>query len=88
MTFGSAMTKTVTLSARIDHSLAKKLDKLKAATKRSKSFLVGEALTAYADDELAFLASIEKGREDIKAGRFKTHAQVMANLRRMLKNAK
>lgn len=82
------MTKTVTLSARIDPRLAKKLDRLQAATKRSRSFLVGEALEAYADDELAFLASIEKGRADIKAGRFRAHDQVMADLRRMVKKLK
>lgn len=82
------MTKTVSLSARIESGLAKKLDRLKVATKRSKSYLIGEALSAYADDELAFLASIEKSRADMRAGRFKTHAQVMANLRRVIKNAK
>jgi predicted transcriptional regulator len=82
------MAKTVTLSARIESRLAKKLEKLSTATKRSKSFLVGEALEAYADDELALLASIEKGRADIKAGRFKTHAQVIANLRRAIKTGK
>jgi predicted transcriptional regulator len=82
------MAKTVTLSARIDPKIAKKLDALQAATKRSKSFLVGEALAAYADDELAFLASVEKGRADIKAGRVKTHEEVMANMRRMLKKLK
>lgn len=82
------MTKTVALSARIDEKLSKKLDRLQAATNRSRSFLVGEALEAYADDELAFLASVEKGRASIKAGRFKTHAQVMSNMRRMLKKMK
>ena len=82
------MTKTVALSARIDPALAKKLDRLMVATKRSKSHLIGAALSAYADDELAFLATIEKSRADFKAGRFKTHAQVIANLRRMIKNAK
>jgi predicted transcriptional regulator len=82
------MTKTVTLSARIDPKVAKKLEKLQAATKRSKSFLVGEALAAYADDELAFLESVEKGRADIRAGRIKTHDEVMANMRRMLKKLK
>jgi predicted transcriptional regulator len=83
-----SMSKTVMLSARIDPNVAKKLEKLKAVTKRSKSYLVGEALAAYADDELAFLASLEKGRADLRAGRFKTHDEVMANMRRMLKKLK
>ena len=82
------MPKTVTLSARIDEKLARKLAKLQAATNRTRSYLVGEALEAYADDELAFLASVEKGRADIRAGRFKTHAQVMSSMRRMLKKLK
>lgn len=82
------MPKTVTLSARIDPKVAKKLDQLQAATKRSRSYLVGEALAAYADDELAFLASIERGRADFRAGRFKSHEEVMANLRKMLKKLK
>lgn len=82
------MAKTVALSARIDPKVARKLDKLKAVTKRSKSYLVGEALSTYADEELALIASIEKGRADVKAGRFKAHSQVMANLRRLIKNAK
>jgi predicted transcriptional regulator len=82
------MTKTVMLSARIDTKVAKKLEKLQAATRRSKSFLIGEALAAYADDELAFLASIERGRADFAAGRFKPHDEVMADLRRMLKKLK
>jgi predicted transcriptional regulator len=82
------VTKTVTLSARIDPKIAKKLEQLQAATKRSKSHLIGEALSAYADDELAFLASIERGRADFRAGRFKPHDEVMAGLRKMLKKLK
>lgn len=82
------MTKSVLLSARITPKLNAKLTRLAADTDRTKSKIVSQALQAFVESEADFLASIEKGRADFRAGRFKTHAQVMANLRRMIKNAK
>jgi predicted transcriptional regulator len=77
----AGMTKSVLLSARITPKLNAKLTRLAADTDRTKSKIVSQALQAFVESEADFLASIEKGRRDFKAGRFKEHSVFMAELR-------
>ncbi|MCU0493683.1 MAG: ribbon-helix-helix protein, CopG family [Chloroflexaceae bacterium] len=63
------MSRTVQINTRIDESTAERLDTLAEVTGRTKSRLLYEALNAYIDQEMAFLAAVEKGRADIQAGR-------------------
>jgi predicted transcriptional regulator len=51
------MTKSVTIAARVDADLDGQLDRLAAATGRSKSWLISEALRSYIANEQQFLAS-------------------------------
>ena len=75
------MSKSVLLSARITPKLNAELTRLAAGSDRTKSKIVTQALQAFVESEAEFLASIEKSRKDIKAGRFKEHDVFMAELR-------
>ena len=54
----------------------KRLDKLAAMTRRSKSFLANEAIERYLAEEEDFVASIKLGLGDAKAGRVYTSEEV------------
>lgn len=67
-----------TLSIRIDSETRKRLDALAVRTKRSKSFLVAEAINAYMDAEKWRIGEMEAGVEDLENGREVSHARVAA----------
>ena len=75
------MSKSVLLSARIAPKLNTAITRLAAGSDRTKSKIVTQALQAFVESELEYQASIEQGRADFKAGRFKTHKVFMAELR-------
>jgi predicted transcriptional regulator len=75
------MSKTVPLSARIDAAVDKRLRKLSAATRRSKSFLVGEAIARFTESELEYLESIEEGRARFRAGEFLEQEDVLRGIK-------
>lgn len=58
-----------------------RLEKLAAATRRSKSFLSNEALERYLVEEEAFIASVHEGIADVRAGRVYTTDEVRTRLR-------
>jgi predicted transcriptional regulator len=64
------MSRSVQLNTRVDETTAQRLDLLAQATGRTKSRLFYEAITAYIDNELAFIQAVERGRADIREGRF------------------
>jgi len=66
-----------TLSIRLDASTKKRLDALATQTKRSKSFLAAEAITAYVDLEEWQLGEIQAGIADLDAGRVISNEKVM-----------
>lgn len=74
------MSKSVTLTIRVDSETKNTLDFLAQATHRSKSFLAAEAVTTYVKKEAAIIAGIEAGLEDMKAGRLVPHDQAMDEL--------
>ena len=53
-----------------------RLEKLAAATKRSKSFLSNEALERYLVEEEDFITSVNEGLADVKAGRVHSMSDV------------
>ncbi len=59
-----------TVSARINDSTAKKLEKLSKATKRSRSFLAAEAIQKYVEDQSWQIEAIKKGIEEADKGNF------------------
>lgn len=67
---------SATLSIRIDAETKERLDALSKRSKRSKSFLAAEAITAYVQAEEWQLGEIQKGIEDLDAGQAVSHEKV------------
>ncbi len=81
------MTST-TLTVRLAPELKDRLGKLAERTHRTKSFLAGEAIAGYVARELEIVAGIERGLDDMKAGRVVPHEDVMADIDATIKKAK
>ncbi len=67
---------TETLSIRIDSSTKKRLDALSKRSKRSKSFLAAEAITAYVESEEWQIGEIQQGIAELDAGKGVSHDKV------------
>lgn len=65
-----------TVTARIPEETASRLDELAASTKRSKSFLVAEALEAYLDVHSWQVARTRQSLEQADQGQFASQKQV------------
>ncbi|MGI8961995.1 MAG: CopG family ribbon-helix-helix protein [Bryobacteraceae bacterium] len=65
-----------TLSIRIDSETKKRLDALSKRSKRSKSFLAAEAITAFVDSEEWQLGEIREGIADLDSGQTVSHEKV------------
>ena len=74
--------KTVTIGARISEQLDRDLATLAAATGRSKSWLVADALKSYVESEKAFIAAVEEGIKAADEGRLVDHDAVVAEFER------
>jgi predicted transcriptional regulator len=79
---------STTLTLRLSPELKNRLDRLARQTRRTKSFLAGEAIAGYVERELEIIAGIERGLEDMKAGRVVSHERVMADIDATIKRAK
>ena len=75
------MQKDVTITARIESDLSDRLTRLATIQGRSKSWVVGKALQAYLDAELAFVEAVEVGLADLHDGRTVAHEDVVARFR-------
>ncbi len=67
---------TETLSVRIDALTKRRLDALARRSKRSKSFLAAEAITAYVEAEEWQMGEILAGIADVEAGKVVSHDRV------------
>ena len=65
-----------TLSIRIDAETKKRLEVLSKRSRRSKSFLAGEAIAAYVDSEDWQLGELQAGIAELDAGRVVSHEKV------------
>jgi predicted transcriptional regulator len=70
------MGKDITIAARIEGKLDEQLRDLAAATGRSKSWHVAEAIKGYVTAEQEFLDAVAEGMRDVKAGRVTPHRVV------------
>ena len=77
-----------TLTVRVSPELKERLGKLAERTRRTKSFLAGEAIAGYVERELEIVAGIERGLADMKAGRVVRHEEVMAEIDVIVEAAK
>jgi predicted transcriptional regulator len=68
--------KSATVSAKLEPSIAEKLDLLAKATARSRSFLVAEAIETYVKDQAWQIKAIQEGIEEADNGKFATDKEV------------
>jgi predicted transcriptional regulator len=78
------MTKSITLAARIDADLDAELSRIAAASGRTKSWLVNEALRSFVANEQQFLTAVEEGKQALREGRMVDHATVVAAFNRLV----
>lgn len=77
------MAKSVTIAATVDADLDRELERLAAATGRSKSWLITEALRSYVVNEQQFLAAVEEGKQALREGKTLDHETVVAAFERV-----
>ena len=65
-----------TLSIRIDAVTKKRLDELATRSRRSKSFLAAEAITAYVESEEWQLGEMQEGIKELEGGHGVGHEKV------------
>ena len=79
---------STTLTVRLAAELKDRLGELAERTRRTKSFLAEEAIAGYVERELEIVSGIERGLDDMKAGRVVPHEDVMADIDATIKRAK
>jgi predicted transcriptional regulator len=68
------------MTIRVSTEIKDKLEQLAQDTKRSKSFLAAEAVSAYVERELDIIDAIKRGLADVEAGRVVDHDEAMAEV--------
>lgn len=81
-----AQEKIVTL--RMDAGLRERLDKLAAATRRSRSFLAAEAIREYVGSNAWQIAAIQKGLAEAERGEFASDAEVQRVAKKWARRAR
>lgn len=71
------MSATTTLTLRMPEEMREKLDRLAAATARSRSRLAIEALSSYLALQEWQIGEIQKGLEEAEAGEFASEEEVL-----------
>jgi len=74
------MPPSTTLTIRVTQEVKDRLDRLAAATHRSKSFLAAEAVATYVEREAGIVLGIERGLADAEGGRLVPQDEAMARL--------
>ncbi len=74
------MPTTETLTVRLSTEADVGLVKLAATTRRPKAELAAEAIEAYVAEESEIVAGIERGLDDMRAGRVVPHDEAMRRL--------
>jgi predicted transcriptional regulator len=70
------MARDVTISARIAPDLDSNLERLAAATGRTKSWLLNDALAGYIAREMEFVEAVQVGLNERAQGKFIEHAEI------------
>ncbi|WP_040592766.1 CopG family ribbon-helix-helix protein [Mesorhizobium metallidurans] len=74
------MTASTTMTIRVSSETKLKLERIAADTRRSKSFLAAEAVSAYVDRELEIIEGVKRGVADAVAGHVVPHDEAMAEI--------
>lgn len=75
------MAGSTTLTVRLSPQTKKQLGRLAAHTRRTRSYLAGEAIANFVERELAIVEGIKRGLDDMHAGRVVPHKTAMHRLR-------
>lgn len=65
------------MTIRVSPEVKEKLERIALNTRRSKSFLAGEAVEAYVERELSIIEGIRHGLADAEAGTVVPHDEAM-----------
>jgi predicted transcriptional regulator len=82
------MSTSTTMTIRILTDVKEKLERLSANTRRSKSFLAGEAFVAYVEYEISIIEGTKRGLADVDEGLFVSHEDAMSEISAAIDNAK
>lgn len=74
------MADSTTMTIRLKTDVKEKLGRLARDSRRSKSFLAAEAVSAYVERELEIIEGVRRGLADIDAGRIVAHDEAMAEI--------
>ena len=74
-------------SVRMDEEKLRRLDKLADITKRSRGWLINEAVDRYLSYEEWYIKAVEAGREDVAAGRVIPHEEIKKEWEAKLANS-
>jgi predicted transcriptional regulator len=82
------MNASTTMTIRLSEELKGKLGRLAQGTRRSRSYLAAEAVSAYVERELAIIEGIERGLGDVAAGRVVPHDVAMDRVDTLIAGAR
>ena len=82
------MPASTTMTIRVSPEVKEKLGRLANDTRRSKSWLAAEAVSAYVKYELEIIEGIQRGLADVESGRVVPHGDVMLEARQILSKAR
>ena len=80
-------TKREQVSFKLEANTKRRLEALAAATRRTKTFVLEEAINHYLDLNEWQIKSIQEGLEDARAGRIITHETLVAKWERRLEDS-
>jgi predicted transcriptional regulator len=78
---------TTTVTVHLPHEVKDGLDLLAECTRRSRSFIAGQAIADYVAHELSTIEGIHEGLADLRAGRLTPHDEVMEEVRAIIADA-
>ncbi len=78
------MTSSTTMTIRLSSEVKEKLGRLAHDTRRSKSYLAAEAVSAYVERELEIIEGIGRALDDVEAGRVVSHDEAMNEIDRVV----
>ncbi|MDB5676278.1 MAG: CopG family transcriptional regulator [Sphingomonas bacterium] len=82
------MNASTTMTIRVPADLKAKLDRLADGTRRSRSYLAAEAVSAYVERELAIIEGVQRGLADVEAGRVTPHDEAMDRVDALIAGAR
>lgn len=74
------MTKPHVLTARVDSETLDRLDQLADRLDRSRAWLINKAVSRFVEEESAFLAFVQEGKDAMDRGDYITHEELIEKL--------